>query len=339
MLPKRKDDHIRISLKEDVQSRQLNGLDQFRLHHTPLPEISLEDVDLTYSIFGKQLNVPLLISSMTGGTKEAEAINRRLAETAQQCSIAMGLGSQRAMIEHPELTHTYQVRKFAPDILLFANIGAVQLNYGITTSDCQKIVDTVEADALILHINPLHEADQPEGNTNFRTLLPKIEGLCSKLSIPVIAKEVGSGIDWIAAEKLINAGIQAIDIAGTGGTSWALVEMYRESSQLRKRIASSFSNWGLPTAECLINLRKHHRDLPIFASGGIRDGIDAVKCLALGADLVGMTTPFLQAAVHSSEACVQAAEEIIETMRIASFLTGSTTIRDLRRPGIIEKTS
>ena len=339
MLPKRKDDHIQISLKEDVQSRQSNGLDKFRLHHTPLPEFSLEDVDLTHSVFGKQLNVPLLISSMTGGTEEAEAINRHLAETAQQCGIAMGLGSQRAMIEHPELTHTYQIRKFAPDILLFANIGAVQLNYGITIADCQKLVDTVEADALVLHFNPLQEAIQPEGDTNFGALLPKIDELCSTISIPVIAKEVGSGIDWIAAEKLINAGVQAIDVAGTGGTSWALVEMYREKSPSRKHIASAFANWGMPTAECLIDLRKHHRDLPIFASGGIQNGIDAVKCLALGADLVGMTTPFLQAAVHSSEACVKVAEEIIETMQIASFLTGSATIQDLRKSGIIENIS
>ncbi len=339
MLPKRKDDHIRISLKEDVQSRQPNGLDRFRLHPAPLPEISLEDVDLSHSVFGKRLNAPLLISSMTGGTKEAEAINRRLAETAQHCGIAMGLGSQRAMIEHPELTHTYQVRKFAPDILLFANIGAVQLNYGITTADCQKIVDSVEADALILHFNPLQEAIQPEGNTNFRTLLPKIEKLCSTLSVPVIAKEVGSGIDWIAAEKLIKVGIQAIDIAGTGGTSWALVEMYREKDPSRKHIAAAFANWGLPATECLINLRKHHREFPIFASGGVRDGIDTVKYLALGADLVGMTIPFLQAAIHSSEACVQVTEEIIETIRIASFLTGSANIQDLQKSGIIENIS
>jgi len=336
MLPQRKSDHIQITLKEDVQSRRPSGLDAYRLHHCALPEINLADVDLHTQFLGKTLKAPLLISSMTGGTDEAELINRRLVETAQAVGIAMGLGSMRAMIEHPELAHTYQVRAYAPDILLFANIGAVQLNYGVRIEDCRSIVDQVQADALILHINPLQEALQPEGNTDFAGLLNKIETLCQALPVPVIAKEVGSGIDTFTARRLLDAGVRAIDIAGTGGTSWALVEMYRQQYPERQQIAAAFANWGLPTAECLREMRRLWAEFPLIASGGIRDGVDIAKCLALGADLVGLSTPFLQGAVQSTEACLRVAEELIETLRIAAFLTGAGHVTALRAPGILE---
>ncbi|NSW52849.1 MAG: type 2 isopentenyl-diphosphate Delta-isomerase [Anaerolineae bacterium] len=336
MLPQRKSDHIQITLKEDVQSRRSNGLDEWRFRHVALPEINLHHINLACTFLGKTLTAPLLISSMTGGTVEAETINRRLAQTAQSVGIAMGLGSMRTLLEHPELASTYQVRADAPDILLFANLGAVQLNHGVTPDDCCRLVELSGADALILHLNPLQEAVQPEGDTEFAGLLARIEALCRCLPVPVVAKEVGSGIDAHTARQLVEAGVQAIDVAGTGGTSWALVEMYRQRYPERQYIAAAFANWGLPTAECIPDIRRNFPDLPLIASGGIRDGVDTAKCLALGADLAGLSTPFLKGAVESAEACRQAAETIIETLRITLFLTASPTLADLRRPGVIE---
>lgn len=330
LLPQRKSDHLRITLDQDVQSRAPHGLDAYQFAHTALPEIDLAEVDLATAFLGHPLNAPLLISSMTGGANDTAQVNQRLAETAQALGIAMGVGSQRAMLEFPESTYTFQVRKYAPDILLFSNIGAVQFNYGLTIDQCRHLVSSIEANALILHLNPLQEALQPEGDTNFANLLPHIENLCRQLEVPVIVKEVGTGIDLDTARRLVEAGVTVIDVAGTGGTSWALVEMYRMKFPARQNIAVQFADWGHSTADCLGNLRSIYPALPLIASGGIRHGIDAAKAIGLGADLVGMTTPFLRPAMESTEACVQAAQEIIETIRIASFLIGAKTCAQLK---------
>ncbi|NEP53619.1 MAG: type 2 isopentenyl-diphosphate Delta-isomerase, partial [Moorea sp. SIO3C2] len=221
----RKADHIRICLDEDVQFRaNTNGLERYRFTHCCLPELNRSEIDISTTFLGKSLGAPLLISSMTGGTEQAKTINFRLAEVAQHYKLAMGIGSQRVAVEKPEVGHTFAVRSIAPDILLFANIGAVQLNYSYGLEECQKVVDLLTADALILHINPLQECIQANGDTNFKGLLDKINGLCSKLTVPVIAKEVGNGISAAMAQKLLEAGVTAIDVAGAGGTSWAKVE-------------------------------------------------------------------------------------------------------------------
>ncbi|HET60147.1 MAG TPA: type 2 isopentenyl-diphosphate Delta-isomerase [Chloroflexi bacterium] len=330
LIPQRKSDHLRITLDNDVQSRAENGLDRYQFEHNALPEIGLVQVDLASTFLGVPLAAPLLISSMTGGTEEAAQVNRNLALTAQTCGIAMGIGSQRAMLAHPELASTYQVRRFAPDILLFANIGAVQFNYGLTIDQCRRLVEDIQANALILHFNPLQEALQPEGETNFSTLLPHIEQLAASLQVPVVAKEVGAGISLAAARRLVDAGVAAIDVAGTGGTSWALVEMYRMKHPERQVIAAQFADWGLPTAECIQTIRAAYPDLPLIASGGLRNGIHAAKCIGLGADLVGMSTPFLKPAMQSAENCIKAAQEIIETMRIAAFLIGARSVTQLK---------
>ena len=253
----RKLEHLRINLKEDVQYRQTTtGLEHYRFVHQALPNLNLEEIDLSTTLFDKRLRAPLLISSMTGGADEADRINQTLAAAAQATGIAMGLGSQRAAIEEESLAYSYQVRRVAPGILLFANLGAVQLNYAYSIDQCRRAVDMIQADALILHLNALQEAVQSGGNTNWKDLLPKIEKICRSLGVPVIAKEVGFGISEDAARQLASAGIAAIDVAGSGGTSWSAVEARRAPSSFLRNLAETFWDWGIPTATSLENVQR-----------------------------------------------------------------------------------
>jgi len=319
----RKSDHIRINLEEDVRSGLTTGLERYRFTHQALPEIDLEAVDLSQELFRRRLEAPILISSMTGGTPEAGQINRRLAEAAQETRVAMGLGSQRAAIDQPELASTFQVRSLAPDVLLFANLGAIQLNYRYGIDECRRAVDMIEADALILHLNALQEAVQPEGNTHFAGLLKKIEQVCRQLPVPVIAKEVGWGFSERAASMLASAGVSAIDVAGAGGTSWSQVEMHRAQSASQKRLAAAFIDWGIPTAESILNVRKAAPNLLVFASGGLRTGTDIAKCIALGAALGGMAGPFLKAASQSVEATIETIREVRREIQVCMFAAGA----------------
>ena len=326
----RKADHIRINLEEDVRSGLTTGLERYRFVHQALPELNLAAVDTSVAWFGKTLQAPLLISSMTGGTEAAAAINRNLAAAAQAAGIAMGLGSQRAAVENAALAPTFQVRDVAPDILLFANLGAVQFNYGYGLDQCRRAVDMIQADALVLHLNALQEAVQPEGDANFAGLLKKIEAVCRALPVPVIAKEVGWGISEAAATRLAAAGVAAIDVAGAGGTSWSQVEMHRAQTETQKRVAAAFIDWGIPTAEAIQNVRRAAPDLPVIASGGLRDGIDVAKSVALGAGLCGLASPFLKAAAVSVEATAEAIAELARELRIAMFAAGAGSIAHLQ---------
>ncbi|MDX1613458.1 MAG: type 2 isopentenyl-diphosphate Delta-isomerase [Candidatus Promineifilaceae bacterium] len=332
-LEQRKADHIRINVEEDVSFRQLTtSLENYFFMHQALPELDFADIDTSADLFGHHLNTPLLISSMTGGTDEAHAINRTLAAAAQEVGMAMGLGSVRAAVEEPDLAYTYQVREVAPDILLFANIGAVQLNYGYGAGECQQVVDLCQANALILHFNALQEAVQPEGDGDFSNLLPKIEEICSQLSVPVIAKEVGWGFDEPTVRRLINAGIAAIDVAGAGGTSWSQVEMHRAPTERHARVAGAFVDWGIPTAHAVRYARAGAPDQPVIASGGIRDGIDVAKCIALGADVVGFAGQFLRAAVNGGTAAVvETAGAITDELRVAMFCSGAADLKQLAK--------
>jgi isopentenyl-diphosphate delta-isomerase len=328
----RKDDHLRICLQEDVQFQQVtNGLERYQFTHCCLPEINLEDVDISTNFLGKSLAAPLLISSMTGGTERGKIINLRLAELAQTYKLAMGVGSQRVALEKPEVADTFNVRYLAPDILLFANLGAIQLNYTYGLEQCLKVVDVLEADALILHLNPLQECIQPQGDTNFKELLDKIEKLCQKLPVPVIAKEVGNGISAKMASKLIDAGVAAIDVAGAGGTSWAKVESERAENHLQRQLGQTFSDWGIPTAECIIQIRQLYPYIPLIASGGLRNGLEVAKAIALGADLAGLAFPFLQAASESSENLVELVNCLIAEITTVLFCTGSANISQLKQ--------
>jgi len=328
---KRKADHIRINLEENVQFPRLTtGLEKLRFMHRALPELDLEQVDTRITVFKKSLAAPLLISSMTGGTDQAMALNRTLAEAAQTHRIAMGLGSQRAAIEEPALARTFQVRDIAPDILLFANLGAVQLNYGYTVDQCRKAVDMIEADALILHLNVLQEAVQAEGNTHWSGLLKKIEEVCKTVGVPVIAKEVGWGIAQDVAVDLTMAGVSAIDVAGSGGTSWSEVEYHRAPTSFHAQIARSFADWGIPTAQCLDEIRRTIPNMILFASGGLRDGIDVAKCVALGASLCGIAGPLLRAANESPEALDETLNIVTAQLRIAMMVSGVKDIDTLK---------
>jgi len=325
----RKIEHIRINLDEDVSSSITSGLEQYRFEHQALPELNLNQVNLKTKFLGKTLRAPILISSMTGGSDEAERLNQRLATAAQEAGIAMGVGSQRAALEDSSLDLTFQIRKFAPDILLFANLGVIQLNYGYGVDECLRAVEMVSADGLILHLNALQEAVQPGGDTDFSGIIQKIEHVCNIIGVPVIAKEVGWGISEQAAKSLINAGIAAIDVAGAGGTSWSQVEMYRAKSPSQARLAAAFRDWGNPTAQSVLNVRNVDQDIPLIASGGVRTGVDIAKCIALGANIGGMASPFLKAAAISVEETVMTIREIKREIQVAMFAAGVKDIEAL----------
>lgn len=329
--PSRKADHVRINLERDVRAKGVaSGFDQYRFVNCALPEIDLAEVDTSTTLFGRTLSAPVLISCMTGGTPEARRINRVLAQVAQEQRLAMGLGSARALIESPELIDTFDVRDVAPDVLLFANLGAVQLNKGYGVEHCRRLIDMLQADALVLHLNALQEALQPEGDTNFRGLLKKIGEVCKNLDAPVIVKEVGWGIAPDAVRALFDAGVAAVDLAGAGGTSWSEVERYRIQERWRANAAAAFAGWGIATAECLRAARRVAPRGIIIASGGIRTGMDVVKAIALGADLAGLAGPFLRAADEGCEAAAELAHELREVLRVAMFGLGERSIFGLR---------
>jgi isopentenyl-diphosphate delta-isomerase len=326
----RKSDHIKINLEEDVRSGLTSGLENYHFIHEGLPEMDLGQVDTSLSLFGKKLAAPILISSMTGGTEQAGEINQRLAEAAQECGVAMGVGSQRAALEEPQQIPTYAItRKVAPDVLLFANLGAVQLNYGYGIDECRRVVEMIRADALILHLNPLQEAVQAGGDTNFASLAKKIEGICIKLEKPVIIKEVGWGISERTAKILADCGVAAIDVAGAGGTSWSQVEMYRAPDEFTRQLAATFVGWGIPTADSILNVRKAVPDMKVFASGGLKDGLDIAKCIALGATLGGMAGNFLKAAAVSSEKAVDLIRLITRQIQVSMFAAGIVDLKHL----------
>ena len=327
----RKADHLRINIERDVLGKGIeNGFAGWRFAHRALPQIDLADVDPSTEIFGRRLRAPILISCMTGGTVEARQVNERLARVAERHGFAMGLGSARALIEAPELLETFDVRPAAPNVLLFANMGAVQLNKGYGIEECRRLVDALGADALVLHLNPLQEALQPEGDTCFRGLLGKIAEIAAAEAFPVIVKEVGWGIAAPEVRALFDAGVAAVDVAGAGGTSWSEVERHRIAEPWRARVAASFSDWGTPTAQCLVEARTVAPKERIFASGGITTGVEVAKALALGADLVGIAGPFLRAADAGEESADEFARELFDELRIAMFCVGARRPDDLR---------
>ena len=326
----RKLDHIRINLEENVASKGItSGLEGYRFEHQALPELDFDAVDTSTVFLGHQLRVPLLISSMTGGVDEGGRINRNLAMAAQARGVAMGLGSGRIALEDPATIVHFSVRDLAPDILLFANLGAVQLNYGYSAARCRELVRLLGADALILHLNPLQEVVQREGNSRFGGLLERIADVCAKVDVPVVVKEVGWGLSGTTVRKLSEAGVAAVDVAGAGGTSWSEVERLRGDAYLAA-VAAPFAGWGIPTAEALTTARRVAPDLPIVASGGIRDGVDVAKCLGLGADLVGLASPLLKAAARSAEDAEQALRVLAHQLRVSMFCIGASNLSALR---------
>lgn len=328
---KRKNEHIHICLEEQVNGEHItNGFERYRFMHEALPEIDFNEISLSVEWFGKRQATPLLISSMTGGTEWAHAINLRLAVAAEKRGWAIGLGSIRAAIENEQLAFSYQLREQSPNAWMIANIGAVQFNYGYSVEQCRRAVQIMGADALVLHLNSMQEVFQPEGDTNFRNLLPKIAELCEQLDVPIGIKEVGWGINGLLAKRLLDCGVQFIDVAGAGGTSWSQVEKFRQSDELRKRAAQTFASWGIPTAECVVDVRKHSGNARLIASGGMNNGLEAAKAIALGADLVGFGRSLLAAATDSTELVERALEQVEFELRAAMFGIGAKDVSQLR---------
>jgi isopentenyl-diphosphate delta-isomerase len=264
---------------------------------------------------------------MTGGTGVAETINRHLAEAAERCGIALGVGSQRKALEDPATAKSFEVRRYAPSVPVVGNLGAVQLNYGYGVAECRRAVDMIQADALALHLNPLQEAIQPEGQTRFADLLPKIAEVVAALGAPVIVKEIGNGISGAVGRRLRRVGVEIVDTAGAGGTSWARIEASRAEDL---ELGELFADWGVSTAASIRELAAID-GLTVIGSGGLRNGIDAAKAVALGASLVGMAYPFLEAATESVDAVVARIERITRELRIVMFCLGVRTLEELRR--------
>ncbi|HTU82619.1 MAG TPA: type 2 isopentenyl-diphosphate Delta-isomerase [Candidatus Acidoferrales bacterium] len=335
--PSRKADHLRINVERDVSAKGIDaGFDAYRLVHQALPEIDLADVDLRCGLFGREMRAPILISCMTGGTPEATRINRTLASVAHEHGLAMGLGSGRALVESPATLDTFDVRDDAPNVPLLANLGAVQLNLGYGIDQCRRLVELLRADALALHLNALQEALQPEGDTRFAGLLTRIAGLCARADFPIVVKEVGWGIAPDTVRALFDAGVAAVDVAGAGGTSWSEVERHRMTDAGRAAVAAAFAGWGIPTAECVRSARSSAPGRIVIASGGIRDGIDALKAIALGADVVGLAGAFLRAADAGRERASSLARELIEVLRVGFFALGCRNAEALRTARRVE---
>lgn len=327
----RKRDHLQIALREDVEFHSITtGFERYTIPYEALPEIDRSEVDTSTTLFGKRLGMPLVISSMTGGTDEGRLYNRLFAEAAQELGLAMGVGSQRVALEDDSLADTFRVRDIAPDVLLFANLGAVQLNNGCGVDACRRAVEMIGADALILHVNPLQECVQPNGNTNFHDIADRIARVCEALDVPVIVKEVGHGMSGRAASLIAGAGAACIDVAGAGGTSWAKIESLRAIEPGLSALGSSLGEWGIATVDSLMAAREAAPGLLLIASGGVRAGEDIAKSIVLGADAAGLALPLLKAAAVSAEMLQDTLLQIREELATIMFCTGARTIDELR---------
>ena len=330
-IDKRKAQHIELVLNEKVTGDNIStGLEAYRFLHNALPEIDFDEITLETEFLGKKLKTPFLVSSMTGGAAMAETINRNLAIAAEERGWAFALGSTRALIENEQYRESFQLRKYAPTIPIIANLGAVQFNYGFGIDQCKQIIEMTEADMLVLHLNSIQEIIQQEGDRNFKDLLRKIEQVCKQLDIPVGAKEVGFGIDGTIAKKLTDIGISFVDVAGAGGTSWSQVEKLRAKEKVKKIAAEAFSSWGIPTAECIVSVNEAI-DKPIIASGGIKNGLDAAKAIALGSDMVGFARSILKEATESPEDLIELFEIREMELQMTMFGIGASTIEELKK--------
>ena len=329
---RRKDEHLDVCLREEVGSGRATLLSDYELEYDALPELDLEEVDLSVELLGRRLRAPLLVGAMTGGTPRARSVNRRLARAAARVGVGMALGSQRAMIARPELTDTFAVRDAAPDLpLLLGNVGAVQLGEGVGVDDVERAVRAVDADGLFFHLNPLHEAIQPEGQTRFRGLRDRLADAAKRLPFPVLVKEVGAGISEKTARKLAGLPIAGVEVAGVGGTSWARVESYRAAAgSVSSAVGQRLAGFGVPTARSIVACRELFAGRVVVASGGIRTGHDAAVALALGADAVAFARPLLEAATESEDAAVHWLETFVHELRVLCFCTGARDVAALR---------
>ena len=334
ILQQRKKEGIRIPLNNDVQARESsNYLEYVKLIHNALPELDYDGIDTSCTFLNHKLGAPIMIDSMTGGTPDATKINSRLGQLAEKYGLAMGLGSQRAGLRSAALAETYSVaRQAAPNAFLIANIGGAQLSKGLSIDEINNIIEMIKADALAIHLNPLQELVQPEGEPKYKGVLTRIKEIVKVLDIPVIVKEVGAGISNEVAKSLKNVGVAAVNVAGHGGTSWAGVEKLRAEiaqNAVKTRIGELFWDWGIPTALCLIEVRSAVK-IPIIASGGIRNGLEIAKCVVLGANVCAMAYPFLKKADESFDNLLLFTETLVAELKSTMFLVGAQTIHELK---------
>jgi isopentenyl-diphosphate delta-isomerase len=333
-IEERKADHIEICLEEDVQTRKATtGFEDITLVHNALPEIERKKVDLSTTVFGYKFSAPIFVGAMTGGTAKAQKINAAIAEAVETLNLGMGVGSQRAAIDNPELEHSFRVaREKASKAFIFANLGGAQLVNRYDIKEARRAVEMVEANALAIHLNALQEAVQPEGETDYSGLINRISKVAQALEVPVIVKETGAGVAAEEAKMLEEAGVAGIDVAGVGGTSWAAVEYYRakrHQDKFNQRLGETFWDWGIPTAVSLVETIQSV-SIPVIASGGIRNGIEITKALALGAGLVSVSYPILQPATKGPEEVKKVLQSLIEELRTAMFLVGADSVKKLK---------
>lgn len=334
LIEKRKSEHIRISLKENIKAQKTTtGFEDIQFIHNALPDINRDRIHLHTQVFNHTFKAPILVGAMTGGTPEARKINRNIADSVEELGLGMGVGSQRAAIEKPILEPTYRiVRERAPNAFLIANIGAPQIVQGYRIQEVEKAVAIIEADALAIHLNPLQEAIQPEGEVNYEDVLRGIEEIVDLLPVPIIVKETGAGISADVAKKLEEVGVKSIDVSGAGGTSWAAVEFYRAQTAkdlFHQRLGETFWDWGIPTVASLVEVAQS-TEISIIASGGVRTGVDVAKSIALGASLTSISTPILQPATKNSAEVKRTLRYLIEELRNTMFLVGARSIAELR---------
>jgi isopentenyl-diphosphate delta-isomerase len=330
----RKVDHINIVAEDRGIDRKQYYFDRIHLTHRALPELNLADVDPSVQFLGKELSFPLLISAMTGGVdKELATINRNLAIAAEAEGVALAVGSQRVFLSDDAARESFELREHAPNTVLLGNLGAVQLNYNVGFADCEAALQVLDADGLYLHLNPLQEAVQPEGDTDFSGLRNKIATIVKTLKKPVIIKEVGAGISPEDVEHLLAAGVKYIDVAGTGGTSWSMVESQRS---VEPEFGELFADWGIPTPVALQMMKPYRNEIQLIASGGVRSGIDMAKSVILGASLCGLARPFLDPARESAEAVQKVIRQLKREFTTAMFLLGVGSMKDMQgREGLI----
>jgi isopentenyl-diphosphate delta-isomerase len=333
----RKAEHINICLEEKAQAREATtGFEDVQFVHRALPEVDKATVDVSTKVFGHKFSAPIIVGAMTGGTEEATRINAAIAEAVENLQLGMGVGSQRAAIENPKLAKTFAVtRRKAPNAFLIANIGGIQLVHGYGVKELKRALEMIDADAMAVHLNALHEAVQPEGQTAFKGVLAKICEVAGEIDKPVIVKETGAGIAAEDAKKLEKAGVKAIDVGGVGGTSFAAVEYYRsETGSVRHFLGDSFWDWGIPTAASLVETTRTVK-IPVITSGGVRSGVDVAKSLALNACLASVSQPVLKTAVKGAKATEQLLSLLIDELKTAMFLVGAAKVEDLAKAPVL----
>jgi len=335
----RKDDHLEICLRKNVQaSRVTTGFEDIHLLHRALPEINLDDIDLSTNVFNHKFSAPLIVESMTGGTRSGSTINVAVATAVEELGLGMGVGSQRAAFENPAVKSSFVVtRKKAPHAFIMANIGAAQLAKGYGAKEARKAVEMLEADALLIHLNPLQEAIQPEGETTFNGVAARIAAIVEGVDVPVIVKEVGCGISASDAKHLEALKVAGIDVAGAGGTSWTAVEYFRAKDrrdEKRQRLGETFWDWGIPTAASLIETTRSVH-IPVIASGGLRSGVDIAKALVLGASLTGIAHPVLNPAFRGADKVKRKLQLFLDELKMTMFLVGASSVQLLRKTPLI----